>query len=1637
MIFIRALFLVLLATLPAFAVDITLTIKEQNVVARSGTTANEVVTNGIPIPTANQSETDWACFESTGTTQVPCAISIMPGRVKWLLVSYQVASLAQNATTTIIVRNVAQTATLSSANDVGLTEDSNTIVVDTGTSGIQATISKTSFNFIHEVKLDSDDNGSFETTVVGAPTNPLRINGTRTTAAMATYDFVADTFSWDWSTPHRRILRIDGRMNSGGTDLLKSTLLLEFRAGSTAIGIEWILRNEVQANETLVKFDSAILKFGSGTDTLTHATWGRLDYSNIDTDGLAYQALSAGVPCIPNVAANGGLIIPDMADYSAYLVADFDTGLDATARTNRTNTWKEPLTLRAPATHYSEYGYMTAHRFSTLEEERLAYDKMHWDRTGITEPSEAVKLNYEVDWTETDSHGSSEADDLWYHVLQWVRTGAPGEMSRARAWARFFKYEYPYRTGGFDFAWDTGGEGPSPVSRPAVAINKSENGLPEGTGGPSCNSGLFDDGDWLRRLSVGRNCLRITGNDDHHWMWGAIDYYYITGDKESLNAAIDHAEISDRLFLWRTAGSFYPANSGGRKEARHFLQVIRTYEATLATKWQTLSVHMKNLFMQAATCQGPGLDSTDGCYDSRGFYAEGSAATNASNVLSPPGGYLPYQNGVRATVGFMVAAISQALEWYHIVFNDTAVRDRVVAMASFARQHGLSIKHDIAGTVLAMDWNGSAYSPSQFAFHKNNNQCNLDCAIEPWSFIDSIYNINLVDTLVRGYRYTGNPSYLDRAKLHLDGTRVGGRAGPTGSVSLFCSSANNCYRDRLAVGNELKVSRFHNMNGYPASDVYLNNNGDLMYTNLFAYDAARQNSSWGQAGGSQNLDTGFQGFAFNPSVASDGTNIFAAWVQHRKPDTYEIPGLRVKQWNGSAWAALGGRIGHNTGDVSGILPEAYGPSVAAANGQQTCAGWYEGNNYGWSNVTIINDGSPRTEEAAIFVACWDGDSWEYLPRTHTIPGQLNAPHGQLNYPINASRDPTLEYINGVLYCAFTERDYLTGANNIIVVHWTGTDWVQDGSAFNAGLGSGENIVSMDIVGVSNVPHVVFTSWRKQSTGGTFANVSHSVRVRKLDAGSWVAVGSGQINSASTFTEYASIAEFSSQPTIAYQERTQTGFYKIFIKQWNGSSWASLGDDIRLDTTLGIAGRPSLAVANSVLWVGWVEYGQHRRGQAYVRSWSGSAWNNAEGSLNYDSANGGASRIALAARGTNLFEFHDERLEFPGTRQVYGNERNSSGTIVADTYTRFGSDGTQPTITDNTWISVNPGGVGGLTSGTHGIVDEAFNDFSYDPSIDRNYVLAQYHTSSPGTAEFQNGLYEYDWQKNRWDIVEITESAWSAHLAGTGHAYGHTHFNTFLSAYVGKGNLSLSNAGTKFQFYSYFPRARHGMRMFPAVESVYEGSVNCAYAPLPHNKSLCMGSRSTTSITTWIYDHTTNTTTASTPATSPATRDYPGIAWDNAAQKFILYGGATLAGGNQSDTWTCTITAGNSCTWELKCSGCAPGPRFAPKVAYDNDNQVTLLTAGFSSGQTLDRTAYYYKHATNTWTQTTTIPVDNFPTGSHLAYNRVAKRFYLYSAISPSAFGRTYTYKLVVTAAAGPGGSSVSGGVQIGPGVILR
>lgn len=769
--------------------DIALTVNEWSVINRT----SEPITSGIPI-SPNQVGANWALFD--GVTEIPIQTTVLPGiKTPWVLLDFQSTVTASSAKTYTLKQ---QTPTASHSQPLTFNEDSSQITVTTGTFRTQ--LSKTNFNVLDTVWIDSNadtvfadgerlvtPSGSSNITVVDVGSG-LTFSGQGN----------QETISWEYQGPLRATLRIDGAYKNGATTLLNYTTRLTWRAGQADVKIEHLIRNSLSTNERWVKLSSAKLNIGTAATTDRIARSGEFIWSN--------RAAGTSLELIPpslvisdeydpynvtpvqrvqetmNVDANGGMIMADLSYHGASLQLDFTTGLSGPEQTRRSTAAKDPMIALAPEARYSELGAFGQEHFGSYQDEKDTYTKWGWTWPTVgnswsNEHSRPRVQDMTMSWSTTAGE-DFEADELWQNIMMLARVRIPYYLDRMRAFARFWNWEWTMRSDGYAFNGSWGF--PSAGSWPAHWYYGNASSRT-----PIIQPTLTEnDTDYINY-----NAKWGKANNTHVWNAGSIDYYYFTGDKDSLQAAIDLAEQCKMSFANRTPQNSGIHGTGSRYQIRCMQILLRTWEATNDQQWKTAADLLLPLFLSSPH------------YDQRGFFH--SNVTDICNLPEPPSWCAQHSTG-KFFNGFPTAVAVDSLYRYYLLTNHQGARTQILQIAQFMRDTALDPVTGFGGTDYIID------SPNPGDVARTAD-------------IYGRASRDFVNTMVIGYRLTNDASYLTKAKL----------AWGRGTKGIEGSE--------YATDNQ--VGRW--LNSLQAWDPYSGlfpEGGDLHYASFLFYDAARQDT---------------------------------------------------------------------------------------------------------------------------------------------------------------------------------------------------------------------------------------------------------------------------------------------------------------------------------------------------------------------------------------------------------------------------------------------------------------------------------------------------------------------------------------------------------------------------------------------------------------------------------------------------------------------------------------------------------------------------------------------------------------------------------------------------------------------------
>lgn len=709
---------------------------------------------------------------------------------------------------------------------------------------------------------------------------------------------------------------------------------------------------------------------------------------------------------------------------------------------------------------------------------------------------------------------------------------------------------------------------------------------------------------------------------------------------------------------------------------------------------------------------------------------------------------------------------------------------------------------------------------------------------------------------------------------------------------------------------------------------------------------------------SASLSTDPMGWTNNAAVAAGpaGT-IVAAWTQHRNPSIWEHSGIAVASYADGSWSPLGGRIGHTEAD--GVLwPEAFDASIAVS-GETIYVAWYEGGGYGWAEA----------HESAVFVAHWDGAAWVADADAGDAFGALNLA------PTHDARNPVLADIGGVLHVAWIENLAEQGdVDAIAVKRREGDGWVAVGEPYNGGAGEGSRrkIIDLALVEHDGVPTVAWSEIEETATDGLLHDDA-ALRIASLQGDGFVvrpepldADGEGQVN-------YLALAADAEGLHLAWQEKPAAGDYRIRTGHLVDGTWSIDADEADA-TPDGQPGRPALLATGEGLLLSWSEAPAGEKAELYTRTRSGGSWSAVESPLAVHHGDGAADSPALALVGDVAHVIWTEKHFPSATKQVYVAKRGDDGDEPPVELVRYGSDGPAPQLAPNTWTVLQ---AGGITVDAQGVGDEGYSSINYIAAAKRAVVFGKYHAVQLSYGEDQNALLGYDFSHNRWELLEVTENAWSEHLPGIGHDEGNVTVDGQRGLYLTNGNLTL-NSGTAWTLYAYDVLAGRGQRLLPLDLARPGVEVTGAFDP----------ERQLAYFSGHLYDVASNRFRAL--ADCP-TGGFAGAAFHAAAGTFVLFGGAHYNGPLDSDTYVVDVDAGHCVA---KAPANAPPGGYA-HLAYDDVHQRVLAM----SGDALQLWAYDL--VADAWTQLPAPPADFPPNaaGQKLTYDVDDDVFFFHDGVS--------------------------------------
>ena len=207
---------------------------------------------------------------------------------------------------------------------------------------------------------------------------------------------------------------------------------------------------------------------------------------------------------------------------------------------------REPAWIFAPPEWYLHGDHFGFGRFGTQKDEMKCYDTWGWKYNPKRAPK-APRARYGRYFAGIDSHYEPEEDVVSHLVIMYLRTGSRAYFNAARTWANYWTDLYAWRTDGWRWKdggvwWDNGPKGNRPQRAKDPVTGRRER-IPSGSG-RSARPPMTPDMARDQFFVADSKCCYC-----HNWTAGLFEWFLLTGDRDTLEAAVDRVEQDyDRNF---------------------------------------------------------------------------------------------------------------------------------------------------------------------------------------------------------------------------------------------------------------------------------------------------------------------------------------------------------------------------------------------------------------------------------------------------------------------------------------------------------------------------------------------------------------------------------------------------------------------------------------------------------------------------------------------------------------------------------------------------------------------------------------------------------------------------------------------------------------------------------------------------------------------------------------------------------------------------------------------------------------------------------------------------------------------------------------------------------------------------------
>ena len=353
-----------------------------------------------------------------------------------------------------------------------------------------------------------------------------------------------------------------------------------------------------------------------------------------------------------------------------------------------------------------------------------------------------------------------------------------------------------------------------------------------------------------------------------------------------------------------------------------------------------------------------------------------------------------------------------------------------------------------------------------------------------------------------------------------------------------------------------------------------------------------------------------------------------------------------------------------------VLVAGRGHTAAEPDGTTANAGWEEmgvgsasgggiSNNSGYSSfpsLAIDSYGAPVVawhgdsgSDVEIYVRRWNGAAWVEMGSDSASGGGISNNSGDSSFPALAIG------LDGAPIITWLDNSG-GGSSEIYVRRWNGAAWVEMGSGSASGGGISNTIGKSEdpflIIGPDGAPIITWADDSGSDSG------DYGIYLRRWNGAAWVEMGSGSAsgygisNNTNGWSGDPSLVIGSGGAPIITWTEEHNDDYEIYVRRWNGSTWAEMGSGSASDggisnTRNGLSWHPSIAAGpDGAPIVAWYDYNIGNY-EIYARRWNGSAWvemssgSASGGGISNNSSRSVQPSLAIGPDGAPIVAWYDE------------------------------------------------------------------------------------------------------------------------------------------------------------------------------------------------------------------------------------------------------------------------------------------------------------------------------------------------------------------------------------------------------------